>query len=349
VAKVALEREDARAPGASDSRPVLRRARAHLPRVRGWLPLLGCLRVRAAEDELALVAAGVAFYALLALFPAAAAVAALYGVLADAGSVNELLAWLPALPLQAHAVLDTELSRIATSSTPLLSAGALLALFVALLSAQQGVDAMLAALHIACDGLERHGFLRRTFRSLGLTLGAIAAAVVALALIAVLPVVLNALHVGPELRSLLALAPWPVLVAGFLAAVSLLYRFGCGRDRRRWLTPGAVVAAVLWVAASLAFAFYTGSFSGFGRTYGSVGALVVLLLWLWLTAYAVLLGAELDAELERQASLREPAQPRSGAAAQRAGAMREVDPPSRDVARTVQNSISAGDDLRRTR
>ena len=109
-----------------------------------------------------------------------------------------------------------------------------------------------------------------------------------------------------------ALAPWPVLVAGFLCAVSVLYRVGCGR-RRAWITAGALVATVLWVAASLGFAFYTRSFPSYQAMYGSLGALVVLLLWLWLTAYAVLLGAELDAELDRQAREQCASQPRSGA------------------------------------
>lgn len=313
MAKVAVEREGVRAPGSPDPRPAIRRAPTRLPRARSVLALLGCVRERAADDQLGLVAAGVAFYALLALFPAAAAVVALYGVLADAASVNQLLAWLPALPPDARAVLDAELSRIATSSTPLLSVGAVAALLFALSIASQGVDAMLSGLHIACDGGVRASFLRRTFMSLALTLAAVVATVVALALIAVLPLLLGALHVGPSVRSLLALAPWPVLVLGFLTAVSLLYRFGCAR-RRAWITPGAVVAALLWVAGSLGFAFYTGSVASYGEMYGSVGALVVLLLWLWLTAYAVLLGAELDAELERQARPLDLSQPRSGAA-----------------------------------
>jgi membrane protein len=269
---------------------------------RGWRDVLLRVREEIGEDRVGLVAAGVAYYGLLAVFPALAALVSVYGLVADPAEVSAQVARLGALPDPARELLRAQLERIAAGSGSALGWGLVGSVLLSTFSAMKGTSALLAAMNVAYDEPDGRGLLARNALALGLTLGAIVLGASALLIVVSVPALLRLLPWGPAGRLAVAVLPWLLLTGVFLVAVSLLYRIGPHRSRAqwRWVTPGALVATVLWIASSLGFSFYVGHFGSYNQTYGSVGAVVVMLLWFFLSAYVVLAGAELDAEMEHQ-------------------------------------------------
>ncbi len=271
----------------------------------GWWAIAKRVWKESGEDNLSIVAAGVAFYGMLALFPAIAAMVSLWGLFADPAVVQQqITSTLAMLPAEAAQILRDQVTSVAAGDNAALSVAAIGALLLTLYSAAKGVNAMINALNVVYDEEETRGFVRLTLTSLALTLLALAVAIVALGLIAVAPAIFGLVGLGDVAETAISIGRWPALglcVAGYLAA---LYRYGPDRDRPRWrwITPGAGVATVSWLAASALFSYYVGQFGSYNETYGTLGAVIVLLTWLWLSAYVVLLGAELDAEMEHQTS-----------------------------------------------
>jgi membrane protein len=261
---------------------------------------LKAMSTRIDEDHLTVVAAGVAFYGMLAIFPALAAMVAIYGLLLDPAQVGaQIAAMAGMLPADALQLLVTTLDRLSRASTDALGLGAAVALAVTWWSASAGVRALMGALNVAYDVPERRGFIHRAALSLLLTLGAIVGGIVAIAGVVLLPPLLEFFHLAPLLHGVAAYARWPIVAAVVWFGVLVLYRFG--PDRRgapwSWRDRGAALAIVLWLAGSAAFSLYVRHFADYDATYGSIGAPVILLMWFLLSSYAILLGAELNAEL----------------------------------------------------
>lgn len=270
-------------------------------RPHGWLALAKRVKDDVAKDNVSMIAGGTAFFGLLSLFPALAAVVALYGLFTDPANVGAQLDMLGGVvPDEARSVLAEQLERIARAGNRSLGIGAAVALLLALWSAAKGVKSLMAALNVVYHEREGRGFVKLNGTALLLTLAMLLVVPFALATVAVLPALIDRLPL-PELAATLARwLRWPLLALVAVGAIGVLYRFGAARTRPRpkWSWPGAVVATLLWLGASALFSWYVSSFGKYDETYGSVAAIAVLMMWFWLSSYAVLLGGEINAELE---------------------------------------------------
>jgi len=269
----------------------------------GWRDVLWRVKGEMAEDNLSLVAAGVAFYALLALFPAVAAVVSIYGMIADPQTVEQQLAAVShILPQEAQSIVGDQLKRVSGSGSTALGFGAIASLLLTLWSANKGTQALITALNIVYDEEEKRGVVRLYLISLALTVGMILFLILCLAAIAAVPALIGSLGLPQVIQQLALWLRWPILGVAFMVALAVLYRYAPSRDEPRWgwVSWGAVLATVLWLVASGLFSWYVSNFGSYNETYGSLGAVAILLMWFWLSALIVLLGAELNAEMEHQ-------------------------------------------------
>jgi membrane protein len=289
-------------PPSDDPLPLHRPA--DIPRA-GWRDILLRTRRELSEDNVSFLAAGVAFYGLMAVFPGIAALVSLYGLIADPASATILFTEMPGLPSDARDILTSQAQHVAETPASALSFGLIGALILTIYSASRAVSAIITALNITYDEEETRGFVRLALLSFGLTAGALVFGVLALGFIVGIPALVKALALPTWLAVIVHLLPWPVLGGGAIALLALLYRIGPARrpPRWAWLQVGAAVATVLWLLGSALFSFYVANFGSYNKTYGSVGAIVVLLLWFYLSAYVVILGAELNSEIEQQIEL----------------------------------------------
>ena len=271
---------------------------------RGWLDVVKRTRQEIKTDNVTLIAAGVAFYSMLAIFPALIAVVTIYGLVAEPADVQEQVgSFAESMPPGAGDLLTAQLDQIVRTSERRLSIALVISVAAALWSASAGTQSLIKGLNIIYDEEESRGFVRLRGLALVLTIGAMVVAIGALALIAVLPAVLGEIGLQRAGELAISIGRWPALVVLIAVALAVLYRLGPDRANPRfhWVSWGAVAAVVLWVVVSAGFSFYVSNFGSYGQTYGSLGAVIVLLLWLWLSALAALIGAELDAEIEREA------------------------------------------------
>jgi membrane protein len=270
---------------------------------RGWLDIVKRTQKEIKTDNVTLIAAGVAFYSMLAIFPALIAVVTIYGLVAEPSDVQQQVdSFAENMPPGAGELLTDQLDRIVRTSQRSLSIALVISLVAALWSASAGIQALIKGLNIAYDEQETRGFVKLRGLALLLTIGGIVVVLGAIALIAVLPAVLSSMGLGRAGELAISIGRWPALIVLVAVALAVLYRLGPDRanPRYRWISWGALAAVVLWVAISAGFSYYVSNFGSYGQTYGSLGAVIVLLLWLWLSALAALIGAELDAEIERQ-------------------------------------------------
>jgi membrane protein len=263
---------------------------------------LSRLPARVREHNTTLVAAGVAFYAFLALVPALIALVSVYGLVADPADVRQQVQDLSSsLPTEVEDFLVYQLTQIIEANRGGLSVTLVVALALALWSASGGMAALITGIHVARDREEPTGFVAKRGKALLLTVAAIVFLVLVVFLVAAVPPLLDEAGLGDAGRLAFEILRWPVLMVVMLVGVGLLYRFALGGEARGWLgflTPGAAVAMVVWVAASGLFAAYTANFASYGKTYGALASIVVVLLWLWLTALALVAGAEVDGAQE---------------------------------------------------
>lgn len=269
----------------------------------GWKDILWRTYAEVTEDRLLAVAAGVVFYGLLAIFPAISAFVSIYGLFADPATVEETVSLLAqVIPADAMGPIEEQVDRVAASSTGSLGITFLISLALALWSANAGMKAVIDALNVAYGERERRGFIHLTLISLALTVGVIIAGLGAIATIVVFPVVTSFLGVESLAAELVRWLRWPLLFGLLLLGLAVLYRLGPNRTQPRWqwVSVGSVVAAVLWLAGSAALSTYLSRFADYSATYGSLAAGIGLMMWLWLSAIVVLLGAELNAEIEHQ-------------------------------------------------
>ncbi len=256
-----------------------------------------------ARDHLSIIAAGVAFFGILAIFPAIAALIAIFGIFADPSHVaDSLLALKPLLPSDVFTMIADQVNAFVTAPQGRLGLASLISIGLALWSARAGVSALMEGLNVVYREVDNRGIVVQYAISLALTLALIVVAIVALLAVVAVPTLLHFSDIGP-LGALLAQA-MPLLILGcaIVFIIGALYRYGPHRAlaRKRWISVGAVLATLSWLVVSLALSAYISRFPDFNKTYGSLGAIVGLLFWLYASAFVVLLGAEINAEAELQ-------------------------------------------------
>ncbi|UYW24782.1 YihY/virulence factor BrkB family protein [Methylorubrum extorquens] len=269
---------------------------------KGWWDIGKRVFQEFGNDRVLLVAAGVTFYAILALFPAIGALVSIYGLIADPGTINDQLTSLQSiLPSGALDIVGEQVKRIAAKGGGTLGFTAAFGILLSIWSANGGMKAIFDALNIVYDEKEKRNFFWLNLRSLTFTAGALLFVVLALVGIVVVPAALAFLNLG-SMEWVIALLRWPILLLVVLASLALLYRYGPSRDTAqwRWVTSGSAVAAFLWIAVSALFSWYVSSFGKYNETYGSLGAVIGFMTWIWISTTIVLLGAELNAEMEHQ-------------------------------------------------
>ncbi|MGH3942691.1 MAG: YihY/virulence factor BrkB family protein [Pseudonocardiaceae bacterium] len=292
-------------PGTADRRPDIG-TQADSPTqipVRGWREVLSRAVKESQKDNISLLAAGVAFFAFLALFPALIALVLLVGIVTDPAQITQQVQSFTAeLPQESQQLISQQLEAITAGNEGALTVGLVISLLLALWSASSGTSNLMAAVNIAYEEQEKRGFLKLRGIALLLTLGAIVFLVLTLALIAVVPVVLNALSLGIMGTIFAQVLRWVLLLALVVVGLAVLYRVAPDRApaKFRWVTLGSLVAALLWLIGSAGFSLYVTLFGNYNKTYGALAGVIVLLLWLFLTSYIVLLGAEINSEAEHQ-------------------------------------------------
>jgi membrane protein len=269
----------------------------------GWKDILLRVKEEQTRDNLSLVAAGVAFYTFLAVFPGIAALISIYGLVADPATMQEQLSQLSGvLPQQAQQVIDQQLSRIVSQSGGTLGIGLAISILASLWSANQGMKGLMSALNIAYDEEESRGFFKQNGVSLLLSFLTTVATVVSFFIIGAVPAMLGNLGLPPVLQAVVQWGRWALLALFVIFGLAVLYRYAPDRrePRWRWVNWGSITATILWVLASLLFSFYIQNFGSYNEIYGALGAIIILLLWFFLTAYAILIGAKLNVEMEHQ-------------------------------------------------
>jgi membrane protein len=287
------EQQAQRVPGGTAEKPT------DVP-AKGWLAIAKRGWAEAKVDNVPLLAAGMAYYAFLAIFPALIAAVLIYGLVADpaqiAAQVNSLGSAIP------QEIRQTITDQITVAEGRGAGWGAVVAILLALFSASGGVGNMMTAINTAYDEEETRGFVKKRLTALALTLGAIVFLLLVVGLVAVLPGVLQVLGTSTLVTLLIQVVRWVLIVVVISVALAVLYRVAPDRDapKLRWVSVGAAIATVLWIIASVGFSLYVSHFGSYAKTYGALAGIVILLLWLFITSYAILLGAEINAESEQQ-------------------------------------------------
>jgi membrane protein len=253
------------------------------------------------DHRIAAIAAGVTFYALLAIFPGIAALVALYGLFADPSTISKHLTGLSSfLPGGAIDVIGGQLQRLTEQGNTKLGFTFLLSLAISIWSANVGMKALFDAVNIVYGEREKRSFIKLNAVSLAFTCGVLLFMLLALVALVVLPLIADYLGLADAAQWGVALGKWPVLLLAIALAVAMMYRYGPSRETAqwRWLTWGSAFAAIGWVVVSILFSWYAAHFGTYNKTYGSLGAVIAFMSWMWLSSIVILLGAELDAVME---------------------------------------------------
>ncbi|QJP12589.1 YihY/virulence factor BrkB family protein [Starkeya sp. ORNL1] len=272
----------------------------------GWSDILRRTYSESIEDRLPTVAAGITFFGLLALFPAVTAIVSLYGLFTDPATVRDhLFALSFMLPAGAFQIVEDQISRIVTQGSEALTVKLLIGLGIALWGANAGMKALIDGLNVAYEETEKRGFVMLNALSLALTLAALTVVMLAMFTVTVAPAAIATLKLSDTMIVLVRALRWVVMAAVLMIGLSVLYRFGPSRENAkwRWVTWGSAVASVLWIMVSVGLSAYLSNFADYNATYGSLGAAIALMMWIWLSSCAVLFGAELNAEMEHQTAI----------------------------------------------
>jgi membrane protein len=269
----------------------------------GWQDILWRVLWSISADRILSTSGGVAFFALLAILPAVTAIVSLYGLFADASTIGKHLTLLAGiLPGGVLDLISDQIVLLARQPNETLGAAFAVALIVALVSANSGVAALFDALNVVYGEKEKRSLVRFYAITFLFTLGGIAFVIVAISAVVVLPLALKLVGSATTSESLLSFLRWPILLVTLTVSLGFIYRYGPSRRdaRWRWVTWGSITAAVLWIAASMLFSWYVATFDSYNKLYGSLGAGIGFMIWLWISAVVVLLGGELNAEMEHQ-------------------------------------------------
>lgn len=275
---------------------------AEIP-ARGWKDILLRVYKEIGDDRVVSIAAGVTYYGLLAIFPAIAALVSIFGLFTNASVIGEQLAGMSSfLPGGAIEVIEEQLKRLASQGDTALGMTFITGLLISLWSANAGMKALFDALNIVYNETEKRSFIRLNGISLAFTFGAIVFVMVALGAVVVLPVALKFIGLERQTEFLLTMLRWPAFFVVVSIALAVIYRYGPSRQEAkwRWLSWGSMAAALLWIGVSMLFSWYAANFASYNETYGSLGAVIGFMVWIWLSSITILLGAELDAEMEHQ-------------------------------------------------
>jgi membrane protein len=269
----------------------------------GWRDIFTRVKTELGSDHVTLVAAGLAMCALLAVFPGLAAAVAIYGLFSSPAQVVEhMQSFSSILPPGTWDLFKTQLQIVAGKAQGSLTFAATGGLLIALWSAKAGMSALMTATNIAYAETEKRSFVRQTLVSLAFTVAAIFGFLLVLGLGIVLPLAMKVLGTSPWVQTLAGVLRWLVLWAVAALSFAVLYRYAPSRERARWrwVTWGSAIAATLWIVMSAAFAWYVGTFATYGKTYGALGGVIALLMWFYLSSLTVVIGAEINSEMERQ-------------------------------------------------
>ncbi len=269
----------------------------------GWWDIIWRVVKRLGNDNVTLVAAGVAMYALLSVFPGLAAAVSIYGLFATpADVIRHMSTFSGVLPPGVWDIFNTQLQTVASHGQRTLSAAAALAVGVALWSARSAMSALMTASNIAYGEREKRSFIVQVLISLVLTVGAVVGFLGMLLLGVAIPVALKILGTSNWLQWAGVILPSAVLWVFAVVGLAFVYRYAPARQpaRWQWVTWGSVIASTLWLVASALFAVYVRSFANYGKTYGALGGVIALLMWFYFSSVLVVLGAEINAEMERQ-------------------------------------------------
>ncbi|WP_247229073.1 YihY/virulence factor BrkB family protein [Yoonia sp. F2084L] len=270
---------------------------------KGWKDIAFRLKDEISEDRVGLIAAGVAFYGLLALFPAITAVLAIGGLLVEPNQIiNQLSALSGIVPEAVMNIITEQATEVAGSREGGLGLAAIVGIALAIYSASKGMGSLMDGMNVAYDEKEERGFIRLKLETLGLTLFLIFGLLVAFSAMIGIPILLNALSFGAFAETAAGIAIIAIILALSLVGLAVLYGYGPSRDAPefKWVSPGAIAACIIWLIGSAGFAFYVANFGSYNESFGALGGVVVLLMWLWISAFIVMLGAELNAEMEAQ-------------------------------------------------
>ena len=254
------------------------------------------------EDRITTISGGVTFFVLLALFPGLAGLISLYGLFADSTTIAQHLNSLDGiLPEGGMQILRDQLQQLTSQPPQKLGFATLVSLAISLWSANGGIKAMFEGLNAVYEENEKRSFIKLNALSLALTLAAVAFVIASLLTITVVPKLLSFLDL-PGISEIVNYTRWPVLLVVASLMIAVVYRFGPSREQPqwRWISPGSIFAAVTWIAASLLFSWYTAHFGSYNKTYGSLGAAVGFMTWIWISTMVILIGAKINAELEHQ-------------------------------------------------
>ena len=270
---------------------------------KGWKDILWRVYGNVSDHRILALAAGMTYYSILAIFPALAALVAIYGLFTDPASIAKHLDEVSGfIPGGAAEVAREQLTRVASKGGSTLGFTFGIGLIISLWSANAAMKALFDTLNIVYGEQEKRGFLKLNAMSLGFTLAGIAFILSALAAVVVIPIILEYLGLSNAADLLIRIARWPAMFLALAIGLSFIYRFGPSRaaPRWRWITWGSAAATIMWIVASALFSFYAANFGTFNETYGSLGAAIGFMTWLWISAIAILLGAELNAEMKHQ-------------------------------------------------
>lgn len=268
----------------------------------GWREILKRTMSEVTADHVSIVSAGVAFFGLLAIFPGIAALVSIAGMILDPATVEQQVAQLSGvLPEDAASILQDQAAKVA-SGQGAAGLAAVVGLLLTLYSASKGTKSLMEGMNIAYDEDEKRNLIKLNVVALVLTLGLILGFAVALAVTVAAPALLGSMGLSSGVQTAVNWLRWPLLGVFAILGLAVLYRYGPSRadPKWRWVTPGAVIATILWVAGSILFSVYVRNFGSYNATYGALGGVIILLMWFWLSSFIVLLGAELNSEMEHQ-------------------------------------------------
>jgi membrane protein len=270
---------------------------------RGWSDIFWRVFWSLGQDRILSTAGGVAFFTLLAVFPGIAAVVSLYGLFADATTIsNHLTVLAGLLPFGVLQVISDQIALVLQQRSETLGTAFIIAVLIAFVSANSGIASMFDALNVVYNEREKRSYAQFYKTTFLFTLAGIYFIIVSIGAVVVFPLILDSFGLRASTERLLSILRWPVMLVTVCLALACIYRFGPSRSdaRWRWVSWGSVLAALLWIAASLVFSTYVATFDSYNKIYGSLGAGVGFMVWLWISAVIILLGGKINAEMEHQ-------------------------------------------------
>ncbi len=270
---------------------------------RGWKDIALRVKDQLKYDHIQVVAAGVAFYFFLAHFPTLAAAISIYGLLTEPAQAQQQITQLSGmLPEQAHQMISSIMAGMAEKSGSTLGWSVAISILLSLWSANKGTSALFEGVNVAYDEIDERNMIQKYATTLLFKLGGIVLGIIGLAIVAGFPAVVGSLNLSPALETTIQLLRWPIVVGLLILALSLVYKKAPDRSdpKFKWVSWGSVCAALVWLLGSLLFTLYVNNFGSYDQTYGSFAAVIILMLWFFLTAFIVLLGAEINSEMEHQ-------------------------------------------------